>query len=49
MATIGFVGTGIMGMPMAMNLLKAGHQLKVWNRTSSKADSLKKNWCPSLL
>lgn len=42
MATIGFVGTGIMGMPMAMNLLKAGHQLKVWNRTSSKADSLKK-------
>lgn len=42
MATIGFVGTGIMGIPMAMNLLKAGHQLKVWNRTSSKADSLKK-------
>ncbi|MCG5227115.1 NAD(P)-dependent oxidoreductase [Acinetobacter pittii] len=41
MATIGFVGTGIMGMPMAMNLLKAGHQLKVWNRTSSKANSLK--------
>lgn len=41
MATIGFVGTGIMGMPMAMNLLKAGHQLKVWNRTPSKADILK--------
>ncbi|MFP5065698.1 NAD(P)-dependent oxidoreductase [Acinetobacter pittii] len=41
MATIGFVGTGIMGMPMAMNLLKAGHQIKVWNRTLSKADSLK--------
>ncbi|MFX8762608.1 NAD(P)-binding domain-containing protein, partial [Acinetobacter baumannii] len=29
MARIGFVGTGIMGMPMAMNLLKAGHQVKV--------------------
>ncbi|EKU40150.1 MULTISPECIES: NAD(P)-dependent oxidoreductase [Acinetobacter] len=41
MATIGFVGTGIMGMPMAMNLLRAGHQLKVWNRTASKADILK--------
>lgn len=41
MAIIGFVGTGIMGLPMAMNLLKAGHQLKAWNRTSSKADSLK--------
>ncbi|MEC6390386.1 NAD(P)-dependent oxidoreductase [Acinetobacter pittii] len=41
MATIGFVGTGIMGMLMAMNLLKAGHQIKVWNRTLSKADSLK--------
>jgi len=41
MARIGFVGTGIMGMPMAMNLLKAGHQVKVWNRTSSKAESLK--------
>ncbi|WP_192454483.1 NAD(P)-dependent oxidoreductase [Acinetobacter oleivorans] len=41
MATIGFVGTGIMGLPMAMHLLKAGHQIKVWNRTSSKADSLK--------
>ncbi|MBP2603446.1 NAD(P)-dependent oxidoreductase [Acinetobacter calcoaceticus] len=41
MASIGFVGTGIMGMPMAMNLLKAGHQLKVWNRTPSKANILK--------
>ncbi len=41
MATIGFVGTGIMGLPMAMHLLKAGHQIKIWNRTLSKADSLK--------
>ncbi len=41
MARIGFVGTGIMGMPMAMNLLKDGHQVKVWNRTSSKEEKLK--------
>ncbi|WP_038343832.1 NAD(P)-dependent oxidoreductase [Acinetobacter sp. A47] len=41
MARIGFVGTGIMGMPMAMNLLKAGHQVKVWNRTLSKVEGLK--------
>ncbi|MCH2012418.1 NAD(P)-dependent oxidoreductase [Acinetobacter pittii] len=41
MATIGFVGTGIMGLPMAMHLLKAGHQIKIWNRTLSKAYSLK--------
>ncbi len=48
MAWIGFVGTGIMGMPMAMNLLKAGHQVKVWNRTSSKAVSLKRGGCSCL-
>ena len=27
MAKIGFIGTGIMGQPMAANLQKAGHQL----------------------
>lgn len=27
MAKIGFIGTGIMGLPMAQNLLKAGHSL----------------------
>jgi 2-hydroxy-3-oxopropionate reductase len=27
MANIGFIGTGIMGLPMAENLQKAGHQL----------------------
>ncbi|MEB6665506.1 NAD(P)-dependent oxidoreductase [Acinetobacter vivianii] len=41
MASIGFVGTGIMGIPMVRNLLKAGHQVQVWNRTPSKADILK--------
>lgn len=40
MANIGFVGTGIMGTPMVMNLLKAGHDVKVWNRTPSKLKTL---------
>ena len=39
--TIGFIGLGIMGQPMALNLLKAGHKLTVYNRTGSKAESLK--------
>lgn len=29
---IGFIGLGIMGRPMALNLLKGGHQVKVWAR-----------------
>lgn len=37
---IGFIGLGLMGRPMAMNLLKAGHSLTVWNRTPSRADEL---------
>lgn len=40
MATIAFVGTGIMGKPMVLNLLKAGHQVQVWNRTASKLADL---------
>jgi 3-hydroxyisobutyrate dehydrogenase-like beta-hydroxyacid dehydrogenase len=39
-AAIGFIGLGLMGRPMAMNLLKAGHPLTVWNRTASRADEL---------
>jgi len=39
--TIGFIGLGIMGQPMALNLLKAGHKLTVYNRTGSKAEPLK--------
>jgi 3-hydroxyisobutyrate dehydrogenase-like beta-hydroxyacid dehydrogenase len=35
-APLGFVGTGLMGKPMAMNLIKAGYRLTVWNRTPSK-------------
>ena len=29
---IGFIGSGIMGRPMAENLLRAGHQLTVYGR-----------------
>jgi 3-hydroxyisobutyrate dehydrogenase-like beta-hydroxyacid dehydrogenase len=39
-ARIGFIGLGLMGRPMGMNLLKAGHPLTVWNRTASRADEL---------
>ncbi|MHC4497542.1 MAG: NAD(P)-dependent oxidoreductase [Planctomycetota bacterium] len=35
---IGFVGTGIMGRPMALNLLKAGYAVVVHNRTKSKSE-----------
>ncbi|HKQ85496.1 MAG TPA: NAD(P)-dependent oxidoreductase [Candidatus Acidoferrales bacterium] len=38
---IGFIGLGGMGEPMAANLLAAGHKLKVYNRTASKAAPLK--------
>ncbi|MGB3681800.1 MAG: 2-hydroxy-3-oxopropionate reductase [Rubrobacteraceae bacterium] len=37
---IGFVGLGIMGMPMARNLLEAGHELVVYNRSRSKVEEL---------
>lgn len=37
---VGFIGLGLMGKPMALNLLKAGHPLTVWNRTASRADEL---------
>jgi 2-hydroxy-3-oxopropionate reductase len=37
---IGFIGLGLMGKPMALNLLKAGFAVTVWNRTASRADEL---------
>jgi 3-hydroxyisobutyrate dehydrogenase-like beta-hydroxyacid dehydrogenase len=37
---IGFIGLGLMGRPMSMNLLKAGHPVTVWNRTASRAAEL---------
>jgi 3-hydroxyisobutyrate dehydrogenase len=35
---IGFIGLGTMGRPMALNLLKAGHLVRVFNRTHSKME-----------
>ena len=39
--SIGFIGLGIMGQPMALNLIKAGHKLVVYNRTPAKTEPLK--------
>ncbi len=39
---IGWIGTGRMGYPMAERLLKAGHDVSIWNRTRSKAEPLAK-------
>ena len=39
-ASIGFVGVGIMGQSMAGHLLAAGYQVHVYNRTKSKTDAL---------
>ena len=37
---IGFIGLGIMGSRMAVNLAKAGHQIYVYNRTKDKAKNI---------
>ena len=37
---IGFVGLGIMGRPMAKNLMEAGYELVLYNRTREKAEEL---------
>ena len=37
---VGFIGLGLMGHPMAANVLKAGHPLTIWNRTASRGDDL---------
>jgi len=45
---IGWIGTGVMGRPMAGHLQDAGHELYVYNRTKAKADSLVEDgatWC----
>ncbi|KAF7125009.1 hypothetical protein RHSIM_Rhsim12G0207300 [Rhododendron simsii] len=39
-ARVGFLGLGIMGSPMAQNLIKAGCDVTVWNRTESKCSPL---------
>jgi 3-hydroxyisobutyrate dehydrogenase len=40
---IGWIGIGRMGYPMAERLLKAGHPVRVWNRTRAKAEPLAKS------
>ncbi len=40
MATYGFLGMGIMGVPMVENLLKAGMEVTVYNRTAEKCAPL---------
>jgi 3-hydroxyisobutyrate dehydrogenase-like beta-hydroxyacid dehydrogenase len=35
--TIGFIGLGLMGRPMSLNLVKAGYSVTVWNRSASRA------------
>lgn len=37
---IGFIGLGEMGAAMAVNALKAGHTVRVWNRSRDKTRSL---------
>lgn len=37
---VAFLGTGIMGAPMARNIRAAGHDVSVWNRTREKAEPL---------
>jgi 3-hydroxyisobutyrate dehydrogenase-like beta-hydroxyacid dehydrogenase len=47
---IGFIGTGIMGFPMAKRLLEANHELYLYNRTKDKAQPLLNSgasWCES--
>jgi 3-hydroxyisobutyrate dehydrogenase-like beta-hydroxyacid dehydrogenase len=38
MSSIAFLGLGRMGVPMTANLIKAGHDVVVWNRTTTKAE-----------
>ena len=38
--SIGFIGLGAMGSGMALNLLRAGFELRIWNRSTSKMDAL---------
>jgi 3-hydroxyisobutyrate dehydrogenase len=47
---VGFIGMGIMGSPMAVNLINAGHEVYVYTRTRVKADraiAAGAHWCDS--
>lgn len=48
--TVGFIGLGLMGLPMAQRLLRAGYPVNVYNRTRQKAERLLSQgavWCDS--
>ena len=50
MERIGFIGLGIMGVPMVANLIKAGHLPTVWNRSRPGIDACTKlgaSWADS--
>ncbi|MGA7779546.1 MAG: NAD(P)-dependent oxidoreductase [Paraburkholderia sp.] len=38
---IGFIGLGVMGQPMALNLARAGTRLVVWNRSAERSEALR--------
>ena len=40
MPKLGFLGLGLMGYPMARNLLRAGHEVAVWSNSTAKAQEL---------
>ncbi len=40
MTKVGFVGLGLMGNPMSKNLIKAGHEVTVWNRTAARMEDI---------
>jgi len=39
---VGFIGLGAMGKPMALNLVQAGHEVAVYNRTPGHATALER-------
>ena len=52
MKKIGFIGIGIMGKSMVRNLMKAGYEVAVYNRTKAKAEDVVAEgalWCDSCL
>lgn len=51
MKKIGFIGIGIMGKSMVRNLMKAGYEVAVYNRTKAKAEDVVAEgalWCDSV-
>ena len=51
MKKIGFIGTGVMGSSMVLNLIKHGYELSVYNRTKSKAEACiaaGAKWCDTV-